>query len=256
MTLYLNELGNLGHIGNQMFQYASLQGIAAHRGFDWAVPSKTSFGVNYGLRSNIYDCFVLDPHIRDHIGTGGENVPENRHGFDPELYFNIPDNSNISGYLQSFRYFWPIKHKIIKDFTFHADIVSRGFMSAPETSIHVRRTDYTALQQYHTNLPENYYRAAMEMVPLNNVKVFSDDPDWCMQQDVFKGLPVSESRDPYIDLYWMSQAKYHVIANSSFSWWGAVLSKSKNVVAPRNWFGPLLSHHDTSGYYLHDWTVI
>ena len=99
MTIHYNELGNLGHLGNQMFQYASLQGIAHNRGFSWSIPPKSHFGKNYpSLRSNVYDCFYLDMNIEDHIGmSDGESILERKHGFDEELFNTCPDNINLSG---------------------------------------------------------------------------------------------------------------------------------------------------------------
>jgi hypothetical protein len=85
--------------------------------------------------------------------------------------------------------------------------------------------------------------------------VFSDDINWCKNLDIFKGFQFSQ-RSAYEDLQLMSLCDMHIIANSSFSWWGAYLSSSNKVIAPRNWFGPALPDHDPSGYYLPEWTVI
>ena len=75
--------------------------------------------------------------------------------------------------------------------------------------------------------------------------VFSDDIDWC--KGVFRGdrFTFIEGEKDYIDLYIMSQCKNNIIANSTFSWWGAWLNKNKNkkIVAPKKWFGSLISHN-------------
>ena len=57
--LAFNHLGSLGRLGNQMFEYAALRGIAAHHGYEWCIPPEDSFGTTYNLRSSIYKCFKL-----------------------------------------------------------------------------------------------------------------------------------------------------------------------------------------------------
>ena len=71
------------------------------------------------------------------------------------------------------------------------------------------------------------------------VIVFSDDCDWCNTQELFSDdrFMISENNSTDADLCLMSLCDYHIIANSSFSWWGAWLAKSKKVYAPKNWFG-------------------
>lgn len=257
MSIYYNELGNLGHLGNQMFQYASLQGIANNRGFNWMIPPKNNFGKNYpSLRSNIYDCFYLDLKIDSHTGTTEkESVIESHHGFDEELFNTCPDDVNLSGYFQSYKYFEGIKNKIKRDFAFlpsQVDIIPQK----NTLSIHVRRTDYLGLSDYHTNLLDDYYLQALDSIgEFSEAIVFSDDIEWCKTVSIFQGFTFSLG-NPYFDLNLMSKCDKHIIANSSFSWWGAWLSNSDDVIAPKDWFGPSLENHDTSGYYLPSWTVI
>ena len=114
------------------------------------------------------------------------------------------------------------------------------------------------LQSYHPTPPIEYYEEALKRFPNVTVLVFSDDSDWCFNQELFDDdkFLVSQSSDPDFDMCLMSLCKYHIIANSSFSWWGAWLSKSDNVIAPKNWFGPSLSQHDTSDLYLDVWEVL
>ena len=71
------------------------------------------------------------------------------------------------------------------------------------------------------------------------VIVFSDDATWCKEQKIFSPdrFIISENNSTDFDLCLMSLCQYHIIANSSYSWWGAWLAKSKKVIAPNNWFG-------------------
>ena len=87
--------------------------------------------------------------------------------------------------------------------------------------------------------------------------VFSDDPEWCKEQSIFQSddVLISEGNSTGIDLYLMTKCSYHIIANSSFSWWGAFLANSRQVIAPNNWFGPS-QDVDTSDKYLNNWVHI
>jgi hypothetical protein len=101
----------------------------------------------------------------------------------------------------------------------------------------------TALQKFDSNLP---------------VIIFSDEPEWCNEQELFSDerFMVSESGDQYVDMCLMSLCSHHIIANSSFSWWGAWLSNSVNVVAPLQWFGESNQGKDTKDLIPERWTRI
>ena len=91
-----------------------------------------------------------------------------------------------------------------------------------------------------------------------NVIIFSDDTAWCKEQKLFSDdrFLVSESGDQYVDLCLMSMCSDFIIANSSFSWWGAWLANKGKVIAPSKWFGPNNSHLDTCDLYPEHWKVI
>ena len=93
-----------------------------------------------------------------------------------------------------------------------------------------------------------------------NVIIFSDDPQWCHQQDLFSNdrFLISEN-DHLLDLAMMRLCSDFIIANSSFSWWGAWMStnKDKKVIAPKNWFGPPLDKQiDTKDLYCEGWELV
>ena len=84
-----------------------------------------------------------------------------------------------------------------------------------------------------------YYELALKHFDKNtNLLVFSDDPEWCQQQELFAddSIMISQGNDADIDLCLMSKCNYHIIANSSFSWWGAWLADSEQIIAPIKWF--------------------
>ena len=94
----------------------------------------------------------------------------------------------------------------------------------------------------------DYYERALEKLPKDiPVVVVSDDPKWCEKQELFAPdrFMISESDDNLIDMCILTLCNYHIIANSSFSWWGAWLAESNKVIAPKTWFGPAANLDDS-----------
>lgn len=104
-------------------------------------------------------------------------------------------------------------------------------------AIHVRRGDYVHNAFYVDLFADGYYERAMAEFPDSKFLVFSDDIEWCKQQEIFKNCDFSEGKTEVEDMNLMASCKGHIIANSSFSWWGAWLSPhGGKVVAPKKWF--------------------
>ena len=126
-------------------------------------------------------------------------------------------------------------------------------------SLHISRKDYVT-NPNHTALDATYYEKALKEFDENEtVLVFSDDPDWCNEQELFADdrFMIAEGNSGWTDMCLMTMCKGHIIANSSFSWWGAWLAKSEKVVAPSGWFvGSNLEHLDTKDLIPEGWIVI
>ena len=143
-----NRLGNLGRLGNQMFQYAAIKGIAAYRGYEFCIPPKKQFGtedkkVLEDSNNTIYDIFDLGEFEQKMLPNSV--VMESTHAFDRNLYENCPDNVDLLGYYQTHKYFENIEGEIRKDFTFKKDIreVCEHFLEDRNCiSLHIRRGDY------------------------------------------------------------------------------------------------------------------
>ena len=100
--LAFNHLGSLGRLGNQMFEYAALRGIAANRGFDWVIPPPDHKGIeNYSL----HDCFKLSEDRVEGIVDPIQYVQEPHFHFDSKIFNECPDNVSLYGFFQSERYF-------------------------------------------------------------------------------------------------------------------------------------------------------
>ena len=267
--LAFNHLGQLGRLGNQMFQYASLRGIARNRGYDFCIPNhnqvvKDPYG--FDLKIELFYPFNM-VNVRSHnikiLDRGyAPIVEEKQFHFDEILFSMCPDEISLAGFFQSEKYFKNIESEIREDFSFKDEILNpcKEMISSvgDAISLHIRRTDYLK-NPNHTELDIEYYISALEMFEPNiPVIIFSDDIDWCKEQKIFDSdrFMISESKDQYVDLCLMSLCKYHIIANSSFSWWGAWLSNSSEVIAPVKWFGDGNSDKDTKDLIPERWTRV
>ena len=136
-------------------------------------------------------------------------------------------------------------------------------MSTMDTPIalHIRRGDFLINSDNHHNLGLDYYEKCLSLFDDDrNVIIFSDDPQWCKEQKLFSDdrFLVAEGNNSHTDLCLMSLCCDFIIANSSFSWWGAWLSKGVNkiVCAPDKWMGPNNAHLDISDMLPDEWTIV
>ena len=273
-----DHIGTMGRLGNQMFQYAALKGIAAHRGYEYTIPPENPRIQidNYGL----IEAFELSDNKKiGWLNTQYDIIAEKHFHFDEDLFNTFPDGSGLYGFFQSEKYFKHIEDEIREDFTFKKEWLEpcEGFrkdLGDEVIFLHVRRGDpnladkrgfkwaYTQCSSQHPPQPLEYYEKALKKFDDDMpVVVFSDSIDWVKEQDLFKPdrFMISEQTDkfsdgalvPYIDLCLMTLCDHAIIANSSMSWWGAWLIQNeyKKVVAPKMWFGPAYADKDTKDLY-------
>ncbi|BAC09868.1 alpha-1,2-fucosyltransferase [Thermosynechococcus vestitus] len=199
---------------------------------------------------------VIQPHF--HYWTGFEH---------------LTDNVYLEGYWQSERYFSNIADIIRQQFRFvepldpHNAALMDEMQSGVSVSLHIRRGDYfnnPQMRRVHgVDLSEYYPAAVATMIEKTNAErfyVFSDDPQWVLEH---LKLPVSytvvdhnRGAASYRDMQLMSACRHHIIANSTFSWWGAWLNPrpDKVVIAPRHWFN--VDVFDTRDLYCPEWIVL
>jgi Glycosyl transferase family 11 len=182
--------------------------------------------------------FILEPHFE--YWNGIESIPQSCH---------------LSGYWQSERYFLSSVNAIRNDFSFvlpldneNRDLAAR-ISQVNAVSLHVRRGDYISNPQntgiYHA-CSAAYYEAAIKRISQDVTRphffVFSDDIEWVKKflqiQGQIEYISNNKGENSYKDMHLMSLCRHHILANSSFSWWGAWLNArpTKIVVAPRKWF--------------------
>lgn len=263
MTISFNYLGNLGHLGNQMFQYAALIGLSKKYNRKFCIPHHKTFGGAFytELRSNLYDAFNIKPiQGLSRFPT----VDEGQFHFNEHLFNNFPKQDiNLHGFFQSDKWFAHAVDEVKEAFTFKPEYLDvakemRNQLSGDIIAVHIRRTDYLT-NPNHKALGLDYYERALAELPLDcTAVIFTDDPEWAKSQELFPDdrFFVSETNCAYTDMALMSLCDYHIIGNSTFSWWGAWLSNSKQVIAPKDWFGAPLGGNDLSDLYCSDWKVL
>lgn len=264
----------IGGLGNQMFQYAAgrslaelakcelkidvsgFQNYALHNGYELNI-----FNINAGIASSKDISSLVNKQSRLmsfiyrklHIKKS-KNLVESGFAFNAN-FFNVSSSVYIDGYWQSYKYFELIDSQLRQEFTFKSPIcglnlqLSKKISSTNSVSVHVRRGDYVTNKQtnsVHGVCSVDYYHAAIHVI-VENVEnpvlfVFSDDIAWVKNNLTFYSPVVfvdhNTGKQSYNDMYLMSLCKHHIIANSSFSWWGAWLGSNptKLVIAPKKWF--------------------
>lgn len=268
----------MGGLGNQMFQYALGRRLSQDRGvplrldLSWFEENSNRSGTakrEFALsewridakRANAEELMLfplsrpllkglsryLSPLVRPVI-------TERSFRYDHQV-LSVPKTAYLAGYWQSARYFASIKGKLRLEFSMnlppcaHVQRLAEEAGQAGSISIHVRRGDYVntpATNAFHGVCGIDYYRAAAKHlageVAEPRFLVLSDDLSWA-REHLNLGWPTSfvehdVSCTPHNDMWLMSLCQHHVIANSSFSWWGAWLgaNPAKKVVAPEKWF--------------------
>lgn len=212
MFTYRN-LGRNGRLGNQLWQIASTTGIARRQGDRSAFP----FWRYQPYFSVPGDIFVEE---RDLVGTD----------LGMGYYQNLGHLQAIGQELKD--WFQPqpaVWERLAHRFKALLDLPHR-------TAVHVRRGDYVEHRDLFTNLGIGYYHRAMALTQ-GPYLVFSDDIEWCRRRLPGECIFMDRNRD-YEDLFLMTTCHEHVIANSTFSWWGAWLADSHRTVCPADW-GPV-----------------
>ena len=230
-----------GGLGNQMFQYAAARALALRHKTD--VYFDTSYSEQKGQESRKYMLDVFNVVRLKHIppqdftivGEFYERV------FCPEV-ISSPDQTFLIGLWQSEKYFEDYADVIRSELTLKIPLSEksrdwvRKIQNDPiPVSIHVRRGDYLQsswIDTFH-HLPLEYYdhavRILKENFPKMSLYIFSDDLDWCRKvfnYDVPTNfVDVNDENHGYEDLELMKLCRHHIIANSTFSWWGAWLSE-------------------------------
>lgn len=239
----------LGGAGNQFFQYAFGRAVSLA-----SSPLPLSFHLSDNLGASGY---VLDRYDLPISLTKKFSHMHREQGmqFNPWVFeFTPADDDMFVGFWQSELYFKDIAETIREELgaPIHLSELTHGvahhIRKTNSVSIHVRRgdnLDADALTRHGDLSQTDYYQRAIEYVRARVIDptffIFSDDPEWCEAN--FRPEPSivvshNDTKNPCEDLWLMSQCRHSIIANSTFSWWGAWLNPNQDrvVVAPLRWF--------------------
>ncbi len=163
----------------------------------------------------------------------------------------------LSGYWQNELYFVAFSETLKQDFTFPPlkdrkaeEMALHIRTSRHAVAVHVRRGDYASNAsafQCHGLCSQEYYNKALDAITaqlgtIPELFIFSDDPVWVREHFDTQNIPSTildfpkHIVSPWHDMHLMTLCKHHIIANSSFSWWGAWLSNKGIICAPKRWF--------------------
>ncbi len=208
------------------------------------------FSENKGIKfSTIFKKFISQKKFR--------HYSESKFSFD-QNFFKLKSPLTIEGYWQSEKYFFEIKNIILSAFKFRGEfskennIIFNKINSLNSISIHFRRGDYvynSNVNKTHGICSMSYYNSAIKYVcdRVNSPYffIFSDDIEWVKENIKIENATYvsNPNLSECEELMFMSYCKHNIIANSTFSWWGAWLNKNENkiVIAPQKWLNTNIS---------------
>lgn len=265
-----------GRLGNQLFQYAFALAMRERYHEDFYLDGYR----NWYFR----DTFVLHRYFAIRRSLPGLNAIKkffylSRKGFRAPMlvqdqWFPASDFLDRSapgllygGFFQSEEYFLPVKDLVREQFRIrekHRFDIRRITGNDHETIVvHVRRTDYLKFGNddlgYNLSLPDSYYQRCLATMDTagKNILFLSDDIAYVKEKFGGPGAFFSENNSEIVDFQLLMQADYLVLANSSFSWWGAYLNdRVKRVLAPKHWLGFKVGKEWPSGSVRKNWEAI
>lgn len=275
-----------GGLGNQMFQYALGRALSLAKdvplNFDGSF-FKQKYAKNRPFSLRIFNSRVnFSDDLRIPMYWSLRRFFKSKNFFGLEIYhekdfaydeniFSVSENAFIEGFFQSEKYFKKFEYQIRKDFTFEPEpdeqnsALIEEMSGCASVSVHVRRGDYINKARYQSMFSHcdiNYYTNAANLIAAKIKSpvfyFFSDEPDWIKENfklnHPFKIISHNIGAKSYEDMRLMSFCKHNIIANSSFSWWGAWLNNNsdKIIICPKKWFAQI----PTPDIYPENWKKI
>lgn len=270
-----------GGLGNQLFQiFATISYAIKHKMNFLFLYSTTTPGITY--RTTYWDTFLkrLKCFTTNNLPPSQLNISEKSFNYNelysPQSFTNIC----LNGYFQSYKYFCDhedIILKIIMIETIKNEVLSQEGIDKTyfdnSASIHFRIGDFKNLPDYHPVMPYEYYSKSISFLQLNNhqiTKIFY----FCENADIKQVLiHINKLKMEFPEITFvrefnelsdwqqmiiMSWCEHNIIANSTFSWWGAYFNKNPDriICYPSIWFGPKLSGHNTNDLFPPYWNKI
>lgn len=241
-----------GGLGNQLFQVAATVALAKQNG------DTAAFNFNNWRRS------TQGNPPATYRSSIFRNLPQTDRA-DWEIYseprfeyqsIEYRANLQLRGLFQSAKYFEDSRDFLLNLFSPSVTMLAklqisyRQILSQPNCAIHIRRGDYLKSPGYYRAFDLDYYWRAIELFPDRQFLIFSDDLDYAKHVFIGSHFSFAERNSDEEDLYLMSLCDHQIIANSTFSWWGAYLRQLPcRIISPRDWFAPGLRRINTDDIY-------
>jgi hypothetical protein len=258
-----HKLGELGRLGNQLFQYAALKGLASKNGYTAKIPNPQT--MSWHGQVSLLDKFNIECEYatQEDMNTLQNLYEEPTWEKYDDNFFNIPDNTSLEGFFQSTFYFEHIDRELKNELTPKKEYLDKatkfidylkGQHNCEIVSVHVRRGDNMTngqtglIQAFEPDgMYETYFKEAKKVFEGRNVKflIFTGgqrfnednkiDVDWCKK--FFKGdeFLFSEDNQQIDDFSLIMSCDHNILSHvSSFGWWAAYVNPNPNkiVVAP------------------------
>jgi hypothetical protein len=250
-----------GGLGNYIFQIAAAYSISK-RDDKEMVADLSDISIIHSPIETYYNNIFRKVKFVSEVLINSSHEP-----YQPIEYSEIPKTTNnlkLKGYYQNEKYFLHLREDILNLFEIDSDTLEyltkkySDILSLNTCSLHVRRGNYVERSDIHPPQTVDYYKNAISIIGEEvHYLIFSDDINWCKENlNFIKNKTFITDNIDYQDLYLMSMCNNNIIANSSFSWWGAWLNKNinKKVIYPSRWFGiPFL---DTSEIGCKNWIKV
>ena len=283
-----------GGLGNQLFQYAYGFSRAKSLGvqfkidisffddYEWHEYSLSPFNISAEIATNAeiellrsIDNTLWHRVQRKLIGKKNHVVKEDNLKFNSN-YLDISKSCYLIGYWQSAKYFEENWNSLSSEFEILyppseenlklINILGNDHFSI---SLHVRRGNYANIESVnktHGTMPLEYYEKAIryfgDLIQNPTFYIFSDDIEWarCSLKIPYNTIyvDINDEKSDFEDLRLMSLCKHNILANSTFSWWGAYLNKNpnKSVIAPKMWFKDEILNQQTTDLIPKSWIRI
>lgn len=279
-------------MGNQLFQYAYGKALSKKNNcelkldvstfehYEWHEYSLKPLSIDVKLASKIEieilkgQNLSLINRIKRKIFTKSAFIQEESLLFNP-AYLEVKDPAYLAGYWQSEKYFLSAQDEVRRDFHIRIppSLLNQGLLTKVKAcnavSLHIRRGNYVQIDfvnKVHGTCSIDYYERAVELISTKISNpiffIFSDDIAWAREnlnlRYEMNFVDINDAKTDYEDLRLMSSCKHHILANSTFSWWGAWLNESaeKIVIAPETWFADKGNNDQTTDLIPAGWIRI
>jgi hypothetical protein len=280
-----SQIGSLGRLGNQLFQYAILKKISLETNYDIELPFSILQNIHHGQKCllnnfKLPSCkFKNDVKVKNIFIEKGfyENI--NYRNFDEKL-FQLPDDTDLIGFFQNVEYYESIKKELIHEFELQ-NVIQNKIKSIltefkrPIVSLHIRRgdvsdntnpIDYEWSNRFDENSTQyKYYTKALQLIPDNStILLFTGgsrenniikDYEWCEKYFTDKRIKTIKDLNDIETFCLMSNCDYNITSfASTFSWWASFLNPNNKIIAPKKYYPTI--EIEFNKIYPNDWTLI